>query len=116
MGERPFKTLKTITEEYMAYVIFRTGTRAEAARILGVHDKTLRDFLKRYGLPTSNRGRPSGAILKGNADLKEKFPVCTEFDFNCTPNLTPEEKDFLLNRDYNHHIPPKISSNKKSKL
>lgn len=107
MEEKKFRTLDEVRNEYIAYVVYHSDSLTQAAYELGVCYKTLNNFMKIIGI-TKERTKKTYYQSK---NIAEKFPKITEKDYACTPNLTPKEWEFLLNRSFHQLIPPSISSN-----
>lgn len=101
-----YKTLEQMKNEYISFILYRSKNQEEAAEILGVSVRTIRNHARDMGLE-----RPAGSksYYKDNS-LVEKLPIVKDTIYDCMPNITVEERDFIANRSLNSAMPTKIST------
>jgi hypothetical protein len=89
--------IRSFDEELREYIVFlhaKCGGRVTLiTEILGVHHKTTRAFLNKFGL----------AIIKKESKPPKPKPLkqlIKEDKFSCMPKLTTEERDNWYNKDF----------------
>jgi len=76
-------TLDDQIKDIVLKKISESPSKACACKELGISERTLRDWLKKWGKS-----------------------VYKKTDFDCMRNLTPKERDEIENRDTNHLLSP----------
>ena len=91
------KTLKEIEREYIIEVLSKSRTLGEAAKTLGLTTRNFQNKRKQYGI--ENPLETKKHATKQMSVYKNAKAPASEEDYNCMPNLSPEERDYYESRD-----------------